>query len=309
MKQQILILSIAAISISSCDATAQKGGTTKSTQTATSNEFSKTPGGLEYRIVKKGAGTYAPQPGDYTEMRVIYKIGDTVVLNTDETYNNQPVPNMVQQPNFSGDLNEGLLMLKAGDSAIFRIDLDTLVARTSNLPQKYHKPPFAKPGDKAQWFIKMETVTSKAEKEQQQKMQEQEQAQKDDQIIQQYLATNNLKAQKTASGVYYILTPGTGGGKPTTGQKIALNYTGMLLDGTKFDSSIDPAFGHVQPLEYKYGVDHMIKGWDEGVDLMKKGDKIKIIIPSALGYGASGRPPKIPGNSVLLFDMELVSFE
>lgn len=306
----MLILGAVALSLASCDASAQKtiSKTSKAGATAPAT-FSKTPGGLEYMIVKKGAGTYSPMPGDFMEMHVIFKMGDTTVINTDEMNNHKAVPNVCQQPQFPGDLNEGLMMLKAGDSAIFRMSLDTLVERTASMPQKFQKPPFAKPGDMATWIVKLETVTNKAEKEQQDKLKGEQQVQKDDQIIKQYIAKNNLKTQKTESGLYYVLTPSGNSTKPNSGQKVSLNYTGMLLDGTKFDSSTDPAFGHLEPLKYTLGQDHMIKGWDEGVNLMHKGDKIKLLIPSALAYGASGRPPKIPENSVLIFDMELVDFQ
>jgi hypothetical protein len=111
---------------------------------------------------------------------------------------------------------------------------------------------------------------------------------------------------KTPSGLKYVdETVGTGD-SPSPGKDVTVNYTGMLENGTKFDSSIDPSFGHVQPFTFKIGLGGVIKGWDEGVMSMKVGGKRRLIIPSDLGYGAAGSPPKIPPNSTLIFDVELL---
>jgi peptidylprolyl isomerase len=111
---------------------------------------------------------------------------------------------------------------------------------------------------------------------------------------------------KTPSGLKYVDEAVGSGDSPSPGKDVIVNYTGMLEDGTKFDSSVDPSFGHVQPFNFKIGMGGVIKGWDEGVMSMKVGGKRRLIIPSELGYGAAGSPPKIPPNSTLIFDVELL---
>jgi len=89
--------------------------------------------------------------------------------------------------------------------------------------------------------------------------------------------------------------------KPQKGQTILVHYTGMLEDGTTFDSSHDRG----KPFQFKVGMERVIKGWDEALLLMSKGEKRTLIIPPNLGYGPKGAGP-IPPNSILIFEVELV---
>jgi peptidylprolyl isomerase len=107
----------------------------------------------------------------------------------------------------------------------------------------------------------------------------------------------------TPSGLRYIdEVVGTGEG-PKPGQNVTVHYTGTLQDGRKFDSSLDSG----QPYTFRIGTGVVVKGWDEGIMTMKAGGKRRLILPPNLGYGASGRPPQIPPNSTLLFEVELLS--
>lgn len=124
----------------------------------------------------------------------------------------------------------------------------------------------------------------------------------DDALIQKYLAANNItNAQKQASGLYYVPgTTNTSAAQPSAGKTVSVNYTGKLTDGTVFDASQAN-----MPYTFVLGLGKVIAGWDEGIALMHKGDKGKLIIPPALAYGAAGSSPKIPANAILVFDVEL----
>lgn len=111
-------------------------------------------------------------------------------------------------------------------------------------------------------------------------------------------------AEKTESGLRFVITQKGKGKHPAKGTKVKVHYTGTLLDGHKFDSSYDRG----EPIEFVVGAGQVIKGWDEAVLSMKMGEKRTVIIPPSLGYGPNGYPPVIPGNAYLVFEMELVSF-
>jgi FKBP-type peptidyl-prolyl cis-trans isomerase len=105
----------------------------------------------------------------------------------------------------------------------------------------------------------------------------------------------------TASGLkYQDLVIGTGA-EATVGRTVRVHYTGWLLDGTQVDSSVGG-----QPIEFPLGTPGIIRGWNEGLTGMKVGGKRKLTIPPDLGYGAEGRPPRVPPNATLIFDVELV---
>ncbi|MDO9512348.1 MAG: FKBP-type peptidyl-prolyl cis-trans isomerase [Bacteroidales bacterium] len=132
-----------------------------------------------------------------------------------------------------------------------------------------------------------------------------ENIQKEASSIQKYLTENSIKAQPLPSGLIYIETVAGKGANALTGKKVSVHYEGKLLNGKIFDSSVERG----KPFEFELGKGSVIKGWDEGVALMREGGKARLIIPSSLGYGERGAQPDIPPFAPLVFDIELIKVQ
>ncbi|MBU4370239.1 FKBP-type peptidyl-prolyl cis-trans isomerase [Patescibacteria group bacterium] len=100
------------------------------------------------------------------------------------------------------------------------------------------------------------------------------------------------------------LIEGTGDREVQSGDQISVHYTGTLVDGTKFDSSVDRG----QSFTFTIGLNQVIQGWEQGLLGMKLNEMRKLIIPAELAYGERGSGSVIPSNAVLIFEVELVSF-
>lgn len=120
-----------------------------------------------------------------------------------------------------------------------------------------------------------------------------------------FLAENkkNPEVKETASGLQYMVLQEGKGEHPTATSKVTVHYTGKLLDGTVFDSSVDRG----EPITF--GLNQVIRGWTEGLQLMTPGSKYRLFIPYNLAYGENGAGGMIPGGATLIFDVELISFE
>lgn len=108
--------------------------------------------------------------------------------------------------------------------------------------------------------------------------------------------------EKTDSGLRYKKTASGDGVPAEKGKTVSVHYKGMLPDGTVFDSS----FKRNEPIEFPVGMGHVIQGWDEGIQLLKVGDKARLVVPPHIGYGERGAGGVIPPNATLIFDVELV---
>lgn len=290
------------------------------TFSCSAQDFKKTPGGLEYKVMTEGKGTRTANVGDIADLEIIFKIGDSTFVNTNQLNNNQPIEQMINAPSYKGDLFEGILLMKEGDKTEFRILADSMFAYMNQ-----QRPPFVKEGAYATWDVTMHKLMTKEEKEKASKAKMAESVKKDEATILDYFFNNNTvvegapkvkgqkfakgvekqTAYKTADGLYYIYEKKGTGAQAENGKKVVVDYTGMKLDGTKFDSNVDPAFNHVSPFEFGLGSGQVIKGWDLMVAKMKVGDKVKVFIPSALAYGERGAGKDIKPFEVLVFEIEL----
>ena len=114
----------------------------------------------------------------------------------------------------------------------------------------------------------------------------------------QYITDNNLDATRSNSGLYYVINTEGTGTRPTSSSNVTVAYKGYFLDGTVFDQSNDNGIS--------FGLNQVIKGWTEGITYFKEGGEGVLLVPYNLGYGANDYS-SIPGGSVLVFDIKLIS--
>ncbi|MEI6576086.1 MAG: FKBP-type peptidyl-prolyl cis-trans isomerase [Bacteroidota bacterium] len=269
--------------------------------------FKKTDSGLSYKFYTK-KDSAKPVEGDVITAQMVYKIvtasgKDSTIF--DSRNNPSPFKIPLAKPEYPGDIYEGLALMGSGDSATFVIKADSFFVKTA----RSKLPPFVKPGSDMHFDVKLLGIMKKAEYEKQQKeamdkqMKAMEEMKGKEQIeLQDYIAKNNIKVKPTESGLYFVEVKKGSGTKAEKGKKVTVDYKGMLLNGTVFDASKS----HDKPFEFTIGHNEVIPGWDEGISMMKKGGKAKIIIPSKLGYGSSGAGATIPPFSPLVFEVELL---
>lgn len=264
---------------------------------AQNSNFKTSPDGLKYKILKEGKGRKIVK-GDIVEMDMSYKTEKDSLLFSSSDFK-QPISIVVDKRVFKGDIIDGLLLLSVGDSAQFLLDADSLFTRTFQAAL----PDYIRKGSMLNFVVKINSAVTAEEMASKTQSLEKDQIGKQDAEIQAYIKANKLSPLKTSSGLYYIVTKNGTGALPKQGQKLTVHYTGKLLNGTKFDSSVD----RNDPFKFELG-GGVIKGWNEGFALFNKGTKATLIIPYQLGYGAQGAGADIKPYSPLLFDVELIDF-
>jgi peptidylprolyl isomerase len=251
--------------------------------------FEKSETGLYYKFYVENPTNHVPVKDEIVSMNMDIRTENDSLVQTFTQ-----LTTVMQTPKFKGDVFDALSLMHEGDSAVFIIN----AKQYYNMYNYGQVPVFVKNDKTMLWFtIKIDQVISYEQYQTNIENQRQEGEQK---AIAAYMEANNIKASPLSSGLYYIETKAGKGNFPQAGQMCTVNYTGKLLDGTIFDSSIGR-----EPFSFPLGMGQVIPGWDEGLTLMKKTGKSLLIIPSHLAYGARSTG-SIPPYSPLVFEVELV---
>jgi len=284
MKNKLIIAALAAVSILQ----------------ACKDGFKTTDEGLQYQIHVENEGERIKM-GDFVTLQMVYRTdSDSVLFSTYKM--GQPVKLMVSPATFKGDLMNGLELLTQGDSASFLINADSLFEKTFNFP----RPPFIRAGSYLTFDVKIDKVQSREELDKELAAEAEKQGAVEQVNIEKYLSDKKINPEKTNSGLLYVLTRKGGAEKAKAGDTVVVHYTGTLLNGNKFDSSVD----RCEPLEFAVGTGAVIKGWDEAFTTLGKGAKGTLIIPSKIGFGPNASPNgAIPAFSTLVFDFEFINIK
>jgi FKBP-type peptidyl-prolyl cis-trans isomerase FkpA len=299
MKKNLIILGLAALTFSSC------------------SRFKTGEGGLQYNIHTDEDGATIKE-GDFIVLSGIQKTEkDSVIFSTYDT--DRPTFLVAQKPGFKGDLFYGLQLLSEGDSATFKINLDTLAAKSGQ-----PKPPFASKDQYILFTVKIEKVIAKGKLDEKtfgDKIQEflksdTEKAKNAEAgKLKSYLESKDLKPVVTPSGLNYVVTKSSTGNKAMAGDTVQVNYTGSFLSGKVFDTSIEAvakkagtfnAMRPYEPLKVAVGLNQSIPGFEEALMLFPKGTKATVVIPSKLAYGEQGNQG-IPPYTPLVFEVEIMN--
>lgn len=258
--------------------------------------------GLIFIEHKKGTGRQ-PQAEEMISVNLTVKLLDgTKIFSTDDR--GEPFEYQYGKNFDTKGLEEGVGMLRKGGKATLIVPHQ--IAYGAEAKGQMIEPYSAVVYEVELVGMRSKEAYDKERKEKQAQQQAMEDQRRNNEQMQrdQYLRNNGINVEPTASGLYYIETEKGTGKKAMPGNTVNVHYTGRLLDGTVFDSSIERG----QPFSFRLGVGQVIKGWDEGIAMMNEGGKATLIIPSEIAYG-SRDSGSIPPYSTLVFDVELISVE
>ncbi len=230
-----------------------------------------TASGLKYEVIQEGSGD-SPKEEDTWELKYAFWNGTGKLIDSSEA-NGRPFKGSAKTMRFKF-LQEAPALMKVGSKVRFDVPPELLFGAQARGPDL--------PANSATvWLLELVQIVKPLP-------------------IPEFAKSDPAKLQKTASGLQYeVIKEGTGK-TPTMGQKVTVHYAGWLMDGKLFDSS----FGRGEPMSFTLGA--VIKGWNEGLQMMKEGSIYKLTIPPELAYGSQGAPPTIPAEATLLFYVELI---
>ena len=293
---------------------------------ACTSPYKKGDSGLEYKVIEDGSGKKLAY-GNFLQMHITQRYKDAkkdTLLGDSRDY--MPRIEAFDSNSTPPAYLKILGNTRKGDSLVIRILADSVYKQSPT-----EMPSFIKKGGYLYTTVKiiniftskeqadsantaeMKTAKPKIYKKQLEKVEKdiatnKAQIEADSKVISAYLEKNNIKTIKGNWGTFIAIhTEGTGA-KMDNNSVATVNYTGKTLDSGKvFDSNLDPKFNHMEPLQVYVGqLGSMILGWPDAFMQLTKGTKATIYIPSSLGYGKNGNPPKIGPDANLVFDVDII---
>ncbi len=261
-------------------------------------DYKTADNGLRYKLLNKSLSSTQLITGDIVELKLKYSSpSDSVLFNSEEL----GVPFRMQIDKTShkgGSFEDALKLLSPGSCAKFIIPADSFFNKTmhKNLPQGVKK------GSELIFEITILKKLDKKEIDEERQLMAKKMKEQEETFINQYVTENNITIEPKLSGLFFIDLKKGNGRKVKIGDKLKVNYKGMLMDGSVFDSSYD----RKEAYTFVLGKGDVIQGWEEGFSYMQYGGRAKLIIPSYLAYGKKGYGSIIPPYSTLIFEVELL---
>jgi peptidylprolyl isomerase len=288
MKKLFLLTLILGVIVTSC---------TSKTDNNQISGYEKTQTGLYYKFYEENKGD-TPEPMELLDVVLSCVINDTTVIIPE----NRMILQMMESM-FMGDIFEGFKLMHKGDSASFivRTDSTFYTLLRSPMPSEFSVNDIMKFNIRLNDFYPESEFALKQIEYMKNTFAEETVAAENE--LNKYLSDNKIDAKQTSTGLYYKKIQDGDGECPQVGQMVKVHYTGKLLDGSVFDSSVDRG----EAFQFVVGIGKVIPGWDEGLQLMSRGEKGVLYIPYYLAYGDRGSGP-IPPFATLIFEVELIDF-
>lgn len=288
MKKLFLLTLILGVIVTSC---------TSKTDNNQISGYEKTQTGLYYKFYEENKGD-TPEPMELLDVVLSCVINDTTVIIPE----NRMILQMMESM-FMGDIFEGFKLMHKGDSASFIVRTDSTfhTLLRSPMPSEFSVNDIMKFNIRLNDFYPESEFALKKIEYMKNTFAEETVAAENE--LNKYLSDNKIDAKQTSTGLYYKKIQDGDGECPQVGQMVKVHYTGKLLDGSVFDSSVDRG----EAFQFVVGIGKVIPGWDEGLQLMSRGEKGVLYIPYYLAYGDGGSGT-IPPFATLIFEVELIDF-
>jgi len=254
--------------------------------------------GFYYKIINQDKNALQPIDGDFVDFIFTLRTEDSTII---PAYHSG---DLIIESLLKGDFYDALRFMHEKDSISFILNGDSIY--------KYYMGDQVYPFGKNPLYldIKLLKITPKeefeklrSEQKKQYEMALEEAKIAEDSLLTDYIKKNNITVQPTASGLYLIKETSIKGNQITIGSVVEVHYILSLIDGTLIQNSYEMG----QPIKFTVGKQEVIPAWEEALQLMKVGEKAKLIIPSKIGYGAKGIGQMIPPYATLIFEIEIIS--
>jgi FKBP-type peptidyl-prolyl cis-trans isomerase FkpA len=261
--------------------------------------FKKTKTGVYYKIYKDdNDDTTRVRAGSILTMSLKYGLKDSAFFNSTDMP--EPLVLPVMEPQYEGDFYECLTLLRQGDSATFVLKAGPLFTKTFRQPTL---PDFLTEESDIYFDLKVRKVQTQAEIDKEAQVRNMQLEQEEMTKLENYVRTNGITVQPTASGIYFLETKKGAGKAPEKDAYITAHYTVYLLGSQeKLFSTVDRG----EPIDFKYGSQFENEGFQEIIGMMREGGKANAIVPSSMAFGEKGAGSVVPPFSTLYYDIELI---
>lgn len=266
--------------------------------------YDKTSSGLAYKIFP-GKGKDSLTAGKFVKFNIIFTVPEKkdTVLST--TFGKTPGYIQIDTSRRAEySFMEVMAKCMVDDSAVVVLSVDSLKNRGAI--QDYNET-FVKGGTIMCRFKVLQTFKSEADVTADYQKEIEIENKKLSKSLEDYMAKNNIKAEKTKGGAYVEIDNAGDATKADSGTVASIKYKGYLQENGKvFDTNLDTSKGHAEPLEVIVGRHSVIQAWEEALPYFGKGGSGKILVPAFLGWGPNGSPPDIPGNANVIFEIQVL---